>query len=157
MKSLSDYIMEFPITEMAIKLGEFRNKCEGLIIQVIQNWCLTRWCDLNPNSEISKRLRNHWTSELINNLIQISTIKLKSNNKNKALKNLLFNTMELDYPSEVANYIRKKFENEGLQKYINIIAEDCANHIYDIYNIMTDDEKSIKEYVYGKIICDDDF
>lgn len=37
MKSISDFLKNFYITEMAIKLGEFRSKSEGIINQIIEN------------------------------------------------------------------------------------------------------------------------
>lgn len=149
MKNFSEFLKNFYITEMAIKLGEFRNNSEGIINQIIENWCLVKWCDMYPNELTSKRLRNHWALELINNMLRINNIKLKGSRKDKALHNLVIKTLEYNDWIEIAKVIRNKFEKERLEKYINIISEECANNIENICNILCSDENTIKEYVNG--------
>ena len=149
MKNFSEFLKNFYITEMAIKLGEFRNNSEGIINQIIENWCLVRWCDVYSNELTSKRLRNHWALELINHMLRINNIKLKGSRKDKALHNLVIKTFEYDNSIEVANIIRNKFIEEGLEKYVNIMSEECANNIENICNILCSDENTIKEYVNG--------
>lgn len=149
MKNFSEFLKNFYITEMAIKLGEFRNNSEGIINQIIENWCLVKWCDMYPNELTSKRLRNHWALELINNMLRINNIKLKGSRKDKALHNLVIKTLEYNDWIEIAKIIRNKFEKERLEKYINIISEECANNIENICNILCSDENTIKEYVNG--------
>ena len=149
MKNFSEFLKNFYITEMAIKLGEFRNNSEGIINQIIENWCLVKWCDMYPNELTSKRLRNHWALELINHMLRINNIKLKGSRKDKALHNLVIKTLEYNDWIEIAKIIRNKFEKERLEKYINIISEECANNIENICNILCSDENTIKEYVNG--------
>lgn len=149
MKNFSEFLKNFYITEMAIKLGEFRNNSEGIINQIIENWCLVKWCDMYPNELTSKRLRNHWALELINHMLRINNIKLKGSRKDKALHNLVIKTLEYNDWIEIAKVIRNKFEKERLEKYINIISEECANNIENICNILCSDENTIKEYVNG--------
>lgn len=148
MKSISDFLKNFYITEMAIKLGEFRSKSEGIINQIIENWCLVKWCDMYPDELTSKQLRNHWATELISHMLYINNIKLKGSRKDKALHNLVIKTLEYDDPIEVANIIRNKFEKERLEKYINIMSEECANNINTICKLLCcNDENYIKNYV----------
>ena len=149
MKNFSEFLKNFYITEMAIKLGEFRNNSEGIINQIIENWCLVKWCDMYQNELTSKRLRNHWVTELINHMLRINNIKLKGSRKDKALHNLVIKTLEYNDWIEIAKVIRNKFEKERLEKYINIISEECANNIENICNILCSDENTIKEYVNG--------
>ena len=149
MKNFSEFLKNFYITEMAIKLGEFRNNSEGIINKIIENWCLVKWCDMYPNEITSKRLRNHWALELINHMLRINNIKLKGSRKDKALHNLVIKTLEYNDWIEIAKVIRNKFEKERLEKYINIISEECANNIENICNILCSDENTIKEYVNG--------
>ena len=149
MKNFSEFLKNFYITEMTIKLGEFRNNSEGIINQIIENWCLVKWCDMYPNELTSKRLRNHWVTELINHMLRINNIKLKGSRKDKALHNLVIKTLEYNDWIEIAKVIRNKFEKERLEKYINIISEECANNIENICNILCSDENTIKEYVNG--------
>lgn len=149
MKNFSEFLKNLYITEMAIKLGEFRNNSEGIINKIIENWCLVKWCDMYTNELTSKRLRNHWATELINHMLRINNIKLKGSRKDKALHNLVIKTLEYNDCIEIAKVIRNKFEKERLEKYINIISEECANNIENICNILCSDENTIKEYVNG--------
>lgn len=153
MKSLSEYLKNFCITEMAIKLGEFRNNSEGIINQIIQNWCLVRWCDENMYDNISIRLRNHWASELKTNMLKISNAKLKGNRKDKVINNLVIKTLEYDDMTNIARIIRNKFAKEGLSKYINSIAFECAENINKICNIISNGTKSdIDDYIQGYLM-----
>ena len=137
MKSLTEYICNISIFEMAYKFGDFNNKLINLSEQIVQNWCLVKWCDLNPDNDISKRLRNHWASELKSYILQIVNIKLKSGRKDKAVRNILINTLELDNQSQVINYISYKFNKEHLSLYTNIIVQEFAEHIYGICDILS--------------------
>lgn len=149
MKNLSEFLKNFYITEMAIKLGEFRNNSEGIINQIIENWCLVRWCDMYQDELTSKRLRNHWATELINHMLRINNIKLKGSRKDKALHNLVIKTLEYNDWIEIAKVIRNKFNEEGLENYVTITSEECANNIKNICNILCSNENTIKEYVNG--------
>lgn len=86
MKSLTEYLIYNPINEMVDSLSDFRNKINNLLGQLLENWCLVKWCDLYPNSNISKRLRNHWSTELIAIMTQVTNTRIKSGRKNKAIK-----------------------------------------------------------------------
>ena len=149
MKNLSEFLKNLYITEMAIHLGEFRTKSEGIINQIIENWCLVKWCDLNPDNDISKRLRNHWTSELNSVMIKISNMKLKCGRKDKALKNLIIDTLEYNDSTNIAIQIRDKFNEEGLSKYVNQMSEICSKHINEICNVLLYDKYKIEEYING--------
>lgn len=151
MKNLSEFLKNFYITEMAIKLGEFRNNSEGIINQIIENWCLVKWRDMYPDELTSKQLRNHLATELISHMLYINNIKLKGSRKDKALHNLVIKTLEYNDWIEIAKVIRNKFNEEGLEKYVNIVSEECANNIENICNILCSNENTIKEYVNGYI------
>ena len=60
MVNLVDYIYKNEqINKMATKLTTFRLLLHNLYKQIIENWCLINWCDMNQDELISKRLRNH--------------------------------------------------------------------------------------------------
>ena len=150
MKSLFEYIKEAQITEMTFNLDKFRMLISNLKNQIIENWCLVYWCDLNPDNEISKRLRNHWASELKSYMNNIVEVKLKSGRKDKIINNVIINDYELNDHNEIADIIRDKFNKEGLSKYIINISFDCANHINEICNILsTNNKEDIKAYIQG--------
>lgn len=151
MKSLTEYLIYNPINEMADSLSDFINKINNLLSQLLENWCLVKWCDLYPYSNISVRLRNHWATELIGIMIQITNTRIKSGRKDKAIKNILIKKWELNDPDVIYNFINKKFTKEGLFKYSKHISEVCSNNIDEICNILSQNEDDVYNYVEGEI------
>lgn len=151
MKSLTEYLIYNPINKMADSLSDFRNKINNLLGQLLENWCLVKWCDLYPNSNISVRLRNHCATELIRIMIQITNTRIKSGRKDKAIKNILIKKWELNDPDVIYNFINKKFTKEGLFKYSKHISEVCSNNIDEICNVLSQNEDGVYNYVEGEI------
>lgn len=151
MINLIEYIKTSQINEMSLNKSKFENNLLNIINQIIEYWCLVKWCDNNIYNQISERLRNHWAGELKGHMNSIVDVKIKSGRKDKIIKNLLINQLELNDNTEIAKRIRNKFNNEGLSKYINNISADCANHITDICNVLSGDEKDVEYYINGEI------
>lgn len=153
MENLVNYIYKKEyVTEMATKLTVFRLMLHNLYIQLIENWCLVKWCDMNPNELTSKRLRNHWATELKVVMSEIANEKLKSGRKDKVIKDELINGIELNDKDRIADLIRDKFEKEGIEKYINIMSEECANNIENICDILSGNSNDVNEYINGYIV-----
>ena len=153
MENLVNYIYKKEyVTEMTTKLTVFRLMLHNLYIQLIENWCLVKWCDMNPNELTSKRLRNHWATELKAVMSEIANEKLKSGRKDKVIKDELINGIELNDKDRIAGLIRDKFEKEGIEKYINIMSEECANNIDNICDILSGNSNDVNEYINGYIV-----
>ena len=110
MKTLIEYIESSAITEMAKSLSDFKQLVSDLSDQIIENWCLVKWCDMYPNELTSKRLRNHWASELKSYLYKISRERLKSGRKDKVIKDEWIKHLELNDTYIISDVIRDKFE-----------------------------------------------
>ena len=162
MKSLKDIIRESLIYEMADNLSTFRLKLQDIMPQVIENWCLVKWCDMNPDELTSKRLRNYCATELKAYMNKIVDRKVKCGRKDKVIISSIIDEMELNDKNEVANLIRNKFTKEGLEKYklslcfahamhINVMAEECANNIKIICNVLSKTKYDVEDYVSGCI------
>ena len=151
MKSLTEYLIYNPINEMADSLSDFKNKIDNILGQLLENWCLVKWCDLYPNSNISVRLRNHWATALIAIMKQITNTRIKSGRKDKAIKNILIKKWELNDPDVIYNFINKKFTKEGLFKYSKHMSEICSNNIDEICNVLSQNEDDVYNYVVGEI------
>lgn len=153
MKNLSEYLIENTIVKMANSKSEFEKLVYNLFEQIIENWCLVKLCDLYPKESFSIN-RNHWCSELKSYINRIYRFKIKSNNNHryKYIYNIFVNSYELNDKNEVADIIRRKFTKGGLQKYINIISEECANSIETICRVLASDNiNTIDDYVDGEI------
>ena len=86
-------------------------------------------------------------------ILQIVNIKLKSGRKDKDVRNILINTLELDNQSQVINYISYKFNKEHLSLYTNIIVQEFAEHIYGICDILsvTNNTELVDNYLKPEI------
>ena len=150
MKNIIDYIYESQINEMSISLSEYSFKVENRIVQIIENWCLIKLCDLYPKESFSIN-RNHWCSELKSYITYIRKLKIKHGNKDKIIKKLFIKEMDLDIPSEVCDIIRDKLKKEDLLKYINIISIECSNNINQICELLYNENIDIDDYLNGEI------
>lgn len=151
MKSLIDYIRTSQINEMAINKSKFESSLFNIINQIVENWCLVKWCDTYPEEQTSIKLRNHWASELKGHMNSIVDVKLKSGRKDKTIKNILINQLELSDETEISKRIRVKFNKEGLSKYVNVISYECANSIIDICNVLASTPDDVENYVNGEL------
>lgn len=146
MKNLIDIPKRCYLTEMAISLLAFNEKLESRINQILQNWCLVRFCDDNVKHPAYIN-RNHWASELYALMTDISSYKLKSGRKDKTVYNVLANELELDNSYEIEKRIKRKFIIEGLEKEVQTIAHICSLNIEDICENICKDEAAIYLYV----------
>ena len=123
---------------------------ENRIVQIIENWCLVKLCDLYTEEPFSIN-RNHWCSELKSYITYIRKLKIKNGNKDKIIKKLFIKEMDLDIPSEVCDIIRDKLKKEDLLKYINIISIECSNNINQICELLYNENIDIDDYLNGEI------
>lgn len=98
MKNIIDYIYESQINETSISLSDYSFKVENRIVQIIENWCLVKLCDLYTEEPFSIN-RNHWCSELKSYITYIRKLKIKNGNKDKIIKKLFIKEMDLDIPA----------------------------------------------------------
>ena len=147
MKNLLEYVEESTILEMSLNLSKFKDLLYNLSKQIIENWCLVKWCDMHPDELTSKRLRSHWSTELKDYMFRISEEKLKSGRKDKVIKNEWIDHFELNDKDNITNIIRNKFNKEGLEKYINIISKECAKSANDICNVLSGNKDDIESYI----------
>lgn len=153
MKNLNNYIVDSIIYEMAVSKSDFINKVSNLTCQIIENWCLIKLCDLYPDKSFFIN-RNHWCTELKSYILNIINTNIKTNNKHKYkyIQHELIDAYELNDKGNVSRLVRSKFNKEGLEKYINIIAEECSKSIYDICKILASDNiNDIDDYIDGEI------
>lgn len=151
MKNLGECVINSMINEMAYTKSQFEFKLDNLADQILQNWCLVKWCDDNPKEQKSVNLRNHWASELKGHMKTIINTSLKSGRKDKVIKNVLIDRLELNDSTQVARRIRDKFNKEELSKYINTISQACSDNIEEICNVLYKDEQNMEDYIHRTI------
>lgn len=154
MRSLTDIIVESfsktHIFEMANSREKYIDLVRGLADQIVQNWCLVKYCNLYDEENI---YRLHWSKELIAHIGKLQRQKLKGNvDKTRATRVALIDQEEMNDTSIVELAILSKFEDEGIEIDLSIISNEFIKRLDEIVYIIskgTPDE--LKEYVYKKI------
>lgn len=136
------------ISEMAIPLKLFIRDIEGLKFQIIQNWCLCKWCQLFDPENINF---NHWKEELASFLLQLQNSKIKGGiSKRKHLDKYFIEYYEYNDKDSVIGAIRDKFSREGINdnRQINRVAREFANDINSLLDVISDQMKPIMAYIH---------
>ena len=92
----------------------------GILKQIVQNWCLVRYCRLEP--KFVTTCRNHWVSELRAISVEISSYKLCKDNKRRDKKRevtrkIIIDYFEFDDIETVTSVIHPKFYDENIRNY----------------------------------------
>ena len=136
MLNIKEYILEklqnTLVFEMAYSRKELKNSFDGILDQIIENWCLVKYCSLYDSNNINK---SHWTNELTAHMYNILKRQLKNGGEDAKLQLLKSVTYEQkEYTTSVAikRCIRLKFKRENIQ----IHAEVCSACIEDLETIL---------------------
>lgn len=109
------------LNEMAMERKEYITFLKGGILkQLIQNWCLVRYCRIEP--KFVTTCRNHWASELRAIAIDVSSYKLCKDNKRRdkkreATRKIIIDYFEFDDIDTVTRVIHPKFYDENIRSY----------------------------------------
>lgn len=100
------------ISEMSTPLKKFISSVEFLQEQIIENWCLCKYCQMFDNEN---QVRNHWIEELHAYLSKLVGMKLKNGiDKSKHVRRLMVDEYELNDKSRVIEFIIGKFKEENI-------------------------------------------
>ena len=132
------------------KRSSFKNFMEMMAPNIIVNWCMTKYYDhLNVVNDFKyMNVRNKQTDMLEFYLKIIAKRELKNCNKKRLIENVWVKKLHLNEQGAVANIIRSVFINEGADKYINNIANECAESWQEIIYMMTHDYEDIDKYIF---------
>ena len=109
------------LNEMAMERKEYITFLKGgILMRLVQNWCLVRYCRLQP--KFVTTCRNHWASELRAIAVEISSYKLcKDNNrrerKREETRKIIIDYFEFNDIETVARVIHPKFYDENIRSY----------------------------------------
>ena len=100
------------INEMAVPLKTYRARVDGLRFQLVENWCLCKWCQLfNPECENFA----HWITELKACIDNLKFVDIKNGiDKRKTLIKMLVTDYDYDNANMIERIIRGKFVRENL-------------------------------------------
>ena len=109
------------LNEMAMERKEYITFLKGGILkQLVQNWCLVRYCRIEP--KFVTTCRNHWASELRAIAIDLSSYKLCKDNKQRdkkreATRKIIIDYFEYNDIDTVTRVIHPKFYDENIRSY----------------------------------------
>ena len=136
MTNIKEYILEklqnTAIFEMAYSRKELKNSFDGILDQIIENWCLVKYCSLYDVQNINK---NHWTNELTAYMYNILKRQLKNGDEDaklQLLKSVAYDQKEYTTAAAIKKCIRFKFKKENIQ----ITDELCSACIEDLETIL---------------------
>lgn len=100
------------INEMAVPLKTYRARVDGLRFQLVENWCLCKWCQLfNPECENFA----HWITELKACIDNLKFLDIKDGiDKRKTLIKMLVTDYDYNNANMIERIIRGKFVRENL-------------------------------------------
>ena len=140
MFNIKEYILEklqnTLVFEMAYSRKELKNSFDDILDQIIENWCLVKYCSLYDTNNIN---RNHWTNELTAHMYNILKRQLKNGGEDAKLQLLKSVTYEQkEYTTSVAikSCIRLKFKKENIQIH-NEICSACIEDLETILNLIS--------------------
>lgn len=143
MKSIKECILnviqESYIFEMAYDRKEIKKHVEALTNQIIENWCLIKYCTLYDSNN---RNKYHWKQELKAHLYTIYEMKIKGGNaktKYNLISEIIYDKKEITTSSKISSIIRIKFRKENIV-IDNDICDLCIENLNNIIELISNNE-----------------
>jgi hypothetical protein len=134
------------INEMAVPLKTYKERVDGLRFQLVENWCLCKWCQLfKPECENFA----HWIIELKACIDNLKFLDIKNGiDKRRTLIRMLITDYDYNNSNMIERIVRSKFVKEGIndnKQKINVCAE-FANNIGSLIDVISNDAIDFDEY-----------
>ena len=135
------------VAEMALPLKVFRQRVEGLMFQLIENWCLCKYCQLyDPDNQNF----GHWLSELRSYTNQLRNFEIKGKiQKKTTLVNIFIRDFDYDETRKILVIIRDKFDVEKIMDMSQrqAIAGAFASSVQGLIDFLCDTDISNASYM----------
>ena len=135
------------ITEMAVPLKTYKKRVDGLRFQLVENWCLCKWCQL-----FSLECENfaHWIAELKACIDNLKFLDIKNGiDKRRILIKMLVKDYDYDSANMIERIVRGKFVRENISdnnQKVRVCIE-FADHINELIDAISLDAIDTDEYV----------
>ena len=141
------------ISEMSTPLKKFIASVEFLQEQIIENWCLCKYCQMFDVDNVNF---NHWRGELYAALDGVNDIHLKKGmSKKSALTEVLIDAYEYDTKIAVKKSIKSKFKIEKLDSdsIMDAVSGEFASKIGVLIDGLSN-EFDVVEYINNEFGID---
>ena len=139
--------MKRNILEMALPLKTFKNRIDNLRFQLIENWCLLKYCQLyDPNNQNI----SHWGAELLACLKNLRDFEIKGKiSKEKTLVKMLIDDYDYDESRKILAIIRDKFD---IEHFVDMskreeVALEFVNSLRELIAFLCNDAMSNIQYL----------
>lgn len=154
MRTLTEILVESlaktKIFEMANSREKYIDVVRGLTDQVVQNWCLVKYCNMYDEENYN---RLHWSKELLAHLGYIYRQKIKGGiNKARTTKTAWIEQEEINDPEIVKIIIQNKFKDENIETDLDILSKEFVNHLNELIDAICNGSfEQVRKYVYEEI------
>ena len=134
------------LLEYAISLNDYKKRVDGLRLQLIENWCLCKYCQLFEPKNINY---NHWIIELRAHMDNIKSLNIKQGNKLKTLKLMFIDNYDFDELNTIYRIIIGKFHRENItnSNYIGAVCVEFIESIDFFINALANDNLITDDYI----------
>lgn len=135
------------INEMAVPLKAYKARVDGLRFQLVENWCLCKWCQLfNPECENFA----HWITELKACINNLKFLDIKNGiDKRRTLISMLVCDYDYNNANMIERIVRGKFVGENIcdnHQKVRVCAE-FADNINGLIDAISMDAIDTDEYI----------
>lgn len=139
------------LEEMAMSIKDYVRKVDGLRFQLVENWCLCKWCQM---FDADNENFIHWAEELEAYINALKFISLKAGDKKKILSRILVDAYDYNDIHMVASIIEDKFKVEHInnEDQTRAVAEAFASSIDGLIALMSNKKMSTDSYIKATFI-----
>ena len=112
--------------------SDYLDKVFSYFIQIVENWCLIRYCTLceqSHNYKVSPRTKIHWMRELQAMMFNISNLPEKCPDIDDIILEV-YKKNKIKSSSDVLSKIKRKFNKENIKDKDGLV-EQSANDFFD--------------------------
>ena len=135
------------MNEMAVPLKIYRARVAGLRVQLVENWCLCKYCQLfNPECENFA----HWLKELKACINNLKFLDIKNGiDKRRTLTLMLIDDYDYDKTNMIVRIINDKFDSENINNNTQRarVASAFADGIQNLIEVISVDTISTNSYI----------
>lgn len=112
-------------------IENFKTQLDDNINNIIELWCLVKWCDRNQGNSFAKSHRKEWSKELFDTMWSICKVKVK--NKSGIINDIIFKKNNLNNQDSIINIITDTFKKYNMTEHdIKSISIACVHGIEGI-------------------------
>lgn len=118
------------LVEFAIKRRLYKTRLDSIMPQVIENWCLARYCTL---SGFDENLKSHWKSELRGHIATLFRLAIKGNDsdlsRRQVLKEIWIDN-DFDDPNVIKYVTYAKFKKENIDTNSELYYDTISDFVF---------------------------